>query len=175
MEVIVKKIKILICVASIMLLNFAFAQNSSKKENILTIPMQTTSGQEVGTVSVTETPYGLLFTPALHNLPAGVHGFHIHQNASCGEDGMAAGGHFDPSHSNKHLGPYNNQGHLGDLPVLIVNDKGIADMPILAPRLKKLSEIEKHTLMIHQGGDNYSDVPTPLGGGGARIACGVIP
>jgi hypothetical protein len=29
--------------------------------------------------------------------------------------------------------------------------------------------------MIHEGGDNYADAPKPLGGGGARIACGVIP
>jgi Cu-Zn family superoxide dismutase len=28
--------------------------------------------------------------------------------------------------------------------------------------------------MIHAGSDNYSDSPKPLGGGGARIACGVI-
>ena len=27
---------------------------------------------------------------------------------------------------------------------------------------------------VHAGGDNYSDQPAPLGGGGARIACGVI-
>ncbi|MBV8452160.1 MAG: superoxide dismutase, partial [Deltaproteobacteria bacterium] len=26
----------------------------------------------------------------------------------------------------------------------------------------------------HAGGDNYSDTPLPLGGGGARLACGVI-
>jgi Cu-Zn family superoxide dismutase len=29
--------------------------------------------------------------------------------------------------------------------------------------------------MIHAGGDNYSDEPAPLGGGGARVACGVVP
>lgn len=28
--------------------------------------------------------------------------------------------------------------------------------------------------MIHAGSDNYSDDPKPLGGGGDRIACGVI-
>jgi Cu-Zn family superoxide dismutase len=28
--------------------------------------------------------------------------------------------------------------------------------------------------MVHVGGDNYSDKPKPLGGGGARFACGVI-
>lgn len=28
--------------------------------------------------------------------------------------------------------------------------------------------------MIHAGGDNYADQPAPLGGGGPRLACGVI-
>jgi len=28
--------------------------------------------------------------------------------------------------------------------------------------------------VIHEGGDNFSDQPKPLGGGGARIACGVL-
>jgi len=31
-----------------------------------------------------------------------------------------------------------------------------------------------HALMVHAGGDNHDDHPAPLGGGGARIACGVI-
>ncbi|MRR17699.1 MAG: superoxide dismutase [Cu-Zn] SodC1, partial [Deltaproteobacteria bacterium] len=30
------------------------------------------------------------------------------------------------------------------------------------------------SLMIHVGGDNYSDVPEKLGGGGGRLACGVV-
>ena len=29
--------------------------------------------------------------------------------------------------------------------------------------------------MIHAGGDNHADHPAPLGGGGGRIVCGVIP
>jgi superoxide dismutase, Cu-Zn family len=28
--------------------------------------------------------------------------------------------------------------------------------------------------MVHAGGDNFSDQPEPLGGGGGRIACGII-
>jgi len=28
--------------------------------------------------------------------------------------------------------------------------------------------------MIHSGADNHADVPKPLGGGGERMACGVI-
>jgi Cu-Zn family superoxide dismutase len=29
--------------------------------------------------------------------------------------------------------------------------------------------------MIHAGGDNHAEHPAPLGGGGPRIACGVVP
>lgn len=57
---------------------------------------------------------------------------------------------------------------------LVVNADGTATYPLLAPRLKSLSELKGHSLMIHKGGDNYSDKPAPLGGGGARFACGVI-
>ncbi len=28
--------------------------------------------------------------------------------------------------------------------------------------------------MLHAGGDNHHDHPEPLGGGGARMACGII-
>jgi len=51
---------------------------------------------------------------------------------------------------------------------------GSANYPVLAPRLKKISEIKGHALMIHAGGDNHADMPKPLGGGGDRMACGVI-
>lgn len=137
--------------------------------------------QAVGEVKVEETAYGLLFTPTLKGLPAGVHGFHVHQNGSCApamKDGKmspaeAAGGHMDPAKTGKHLGPY-AEGHLGDLPAIYVNADGTATYPVLAPRLKKLSEVEGHALMVHAGGDNHADMPSPLGGGGARLACGVL-
>lgn len=149
---------------------------SSAYANI-SIPMNLTTKEgtptSIGTITAEQTPYGVLFFPQLQNLPVGIHGFHIHENPTCGDDGMSAGGHLDPKHTGKHLGPYNSAGHLGDLPVLIVNSDGTATIPVLAPRLK-LSQIKNHSLMIHEGGDNYSDTPAPLGGGGARIACGVI-
>ncbi len=141
------------------------------------INLQSTDPQaavkDIGTVTITETPYGLLFLPQLRGLVPGVHGFHVHQNPSCDDHGMAAGGHFDPQKTNKHLGPYDNKGHLGDLPVLYVAADGTASVPVLAPRLKSLASIKNHALMVHEGGDTYSDVPT-LGGGGARMECGII-
>jgi superoxide dismutase, Cu-Zn family len=144
----------------------------------LSIPLYTTTekgpGKLVGTVHVSQTKYGLLFTPELHDLKPGLHGFHIHQNASCDNNGMAAGGHLDPGKTDKHLGPYNNKGHLGDLPALYVAPDGTATVPVLAPRLLHFAQLKKHSLMIHEGDDNYADAPEKLGGGGMRMICGVI-
>lgn len=143
---------------------------------VINVPMYLVSkaghGKSIGTVSFSRSPYGVLITPNLHGLPPGMHGFHIHQQPSCADDAMAAGGHLDPNNTKKHLGPYQD-GHLGDLPTLYVNQSGDATQPILAPRLT-MSDLPRHSLMIHAGGDNYSDQPKPLGGGGARIACGLI-
>lgn len=156
----------------------AFAASVEVPVNIVTTEG---IGESIGMVTVSETEYGLLFTPALKSLPAGVHGFHVHENGSCEpamKDGksvaaLAAGGHFDPQKTGTHLGPY-AQGHLGDLPALYVTADGESTTPVLAPRIKSLNEIKGHSLMVHAGGDNHSDHPEALGGGGARMACGVI-
>nr|WP_269090052.1 superoxide dismutase [Cu-Zn] SodC [Aidingimonas lacisalsi] len=138
-------------------------------------------GESLGMVQVKESDHGLLLIPELNNLPAGGHGFHVHENASCepGENdsgemtpALSAGGHYDPDEAGSHEGPY-GEGHLGDLPLLTVNDNGEAATPVLAPRLS-VDDLDGRSLMIHEGGDNYSDDPDALGGGGSRIACGVI-
>lgn len=134
----------------------------------------TATEQPVGNITVTQTKYGLLFTPDLHNLSPGMHGLHIHEHPSCGNKGMDAGSHLDPQETGKHLGPYNDEGHLGDLPVITVAANGTATVPVLAPRLHSLNGLRKHSLMLHEGGDNYSDEPAKLGGGGGRMVCGVI-
>ena len=138
-------------------------------------------GKSVGQVTLSETPYGVVFTPSLVGLPPGLHGFHVHENPSCEpkeKDGkmapaLSAGGHYDPNGSKHHGLPWGD-GHLGDLPALYVDARGNADNPVLAPRLK-MSDIKGRSLMIHVGGDNHADHPEPLGGGGPRMACGVIP
>lgn len=135
----------------------------------------------VGTVELTKTPWGILLTPDLKNLPPGMHGFHFHEKPDCGNttvDGVvtisgAAGGHWDPDKTGKHEGPY-GQGHLGDLPALYVAADGTATMPVLAPRIKDLNKLYHMALMVHVHGDNFSDTPAKLGGGGARMACGVV-
>ncbi len=147
------------------------------------VPVSSIDAQGVttslGTVKVTAADKGVKFTPFLKGLPPGEHGFHVHQNATCDsalkdgkpEAGEAAGGHFDPAGTGKHAGP-TGKGHVGDLPALVVNSKGEANKAVTAPRLA-LAQLKDHSLMIHAAGDNKTDSPAN-GGGGARIACGVI-
>ena len=138
------------------------------------------TGAAVGTVRIVDTPYGLALYPALNGLPPGLHGFHFHEMGSCApaqQNGVAvpaaaAGGHFDPLGSKHHGEPWGD-GHLGDLPPLHVGADGTATNPVLAPRLK-VADVQHRALMLHAGGDNHSDHPAPLGGGGMRIACGVV-
>jgi len=138
-------------------------------------------GAKIGTVALQDSTGGLVMKINLKGLAPGQHGFHLHANGSCApaeQDGqmaagMAAGGHFDPDKTGKHLGPLAEGGHKGDLPALTVAADGTAKETLIAPHLK-LADMAGHAIMIHAGGDNYSDRPAPLGGGAGRVACGVI-
>lgn len=161
------------------------AVSAQAAEKTITINSISASGvgAVIGTITAKDTPQGLMLTPNLKGLaPPGPHGFHVHEKPDCGAAanpqgqmaaGMAAGGHYDPQKTGKHHGPHDKTGHLGDLPPLVVNDDGSATLPVIAPRLK-VSNLSGRAVMIHAGGDNYSDEPAPLGGGGGRIACGVV-
>jgi Cu-Zn family superoxide dismutase len=136
--------------------------------------------KEIGSITAKDTQYGTVFMPKLSGLAPGLHGLHVHQNPDCGPGesegkmvaGLAAGGHYDPMGAGYHAGPY-GEGHLGDLPGLYVDAEGKSTHPMLAPRIK-VGDLRNRSLMIHAGGDNYSDQPAKLGGGGARMACGVV-
>ena len=150
-----------------------------------TVKMQmigpTSTGKALGDVVITPgyQGKGVVFATSLSGLPPGDHGFHVHQNASCGaamkdgkmEPGEAAGPHYDPQSTAKHAGPAGG-GHKGDLPVLKVAANGKAAENITVDGLT-WAELKGKSLMIHAGGDTYGEPPAN-GGGGARIACGVI-
>jgi Cu-Zn family superoxide dismutase len=137
-------------------------------------------GQPAGTVTIKETKDGVTLQTDLKGLPPGEHGFHVHEKASCepaDKDGkktagQGAGGHFDPDATKAHKGP-GGGGHKGDLPKVEVSDKGISKQKLEVKGLT-LADFAGHALMLHANGDNYSDTPKPLGGGGDRIVCGVI-
>lgn len=162
----------------------AYASLSLSLAAPVTVPMHlidaSGTGKSVGNVRAEDSKDGLVLMPRLEGLPAGAHGFHVHEKPDCAPmekdgkktAGLAAGGHYDPDKSGKHAGP-TGKGHVGDLPALTVDDKGMATKRLVAPRLK-VADLAGRSLMIHEGGDNYADEPKPLGGGGARIACGVV-
>lgn len=138
------------------------------------------TGAVIGTVALADSAKGLVITPTLSGLKAGDHGFHVHQNPNCGPAekdgkmgaGLAAGGHFDPKGAKMHTGP-DGKGHLGDLPVLKVGADGKTSGTMTVAHLK-VADIKGRSLMIHEHGDNFSDKPKALGGGGGRVACGLI-
>jgi Cu-Zn family superoxide dismutase len=136
-------------------------------------------GEKIGSVVVSEGKGGVSFKVSVKGLPAAQRGFHVHEKGDCGpgmkdgkmEGGIAAGGHYDPEGHKSHRGP-KGKGHKGDLPLLKGNASGI-EQTVEAPRLK-LEDVKGRALVIHEGGDNYSDQPEN-GGGRGRVACGVIP
>lgn len=164
-----------------------FTQSAWAAEKTIAINAISASGvgESIGTIVAKDSAQGLLLTPKLVKLlPAGPHGFHMHEKPDCGPGpnpaannqmaaGFAAGGHYDPKKTGMHHGPGHKDGHVGDLPVLVVDGDGSATLPMVVPHLK-VKDLVGRSLMIHAGGDNYSDTPAPLGGGGGRIACGVV-
>ena len=110
--------------AALFSMQLAYAASS------ITIPMFLVDAKgeskPIGTVKAEKGICGVLITPDLHDLSPGIHGFHVHENPSCDNGAAAAGAHLDPAHAAMHHGPYHVDGHMGDLPVLIVNQDGRA-------------------------------------------------
>ncbi len=165
---------------SALLLAFSSVAQAASTSAMVYMSTETGNGMSVGTVTFTDTPAGLEIKTDLKGLPAGEHGFHVHEKGDCGpmeKDGkmtpaLMAGGHFDPDKSGKHLGP-DGDGHKGDLPKLVIGADGMAKLTLTLKKAKA-EDFKGRALMIHGGGDNYSDMPAALGGGGPRIACGLI-
>ncbi len=110
----------------------------------------------------------------VENLKPGKHGAHIHSGGSCGDDGKAAGPHWDPNSTGKHGNPSDpaTVHHAADMPNLNVDAKGNGGMKFTTTNFK-LADLIGKTIVIHDNFDNYTDSPAN-GGSGPRIGCGVI-
>lgn len=139
-------------------------------------------GEEIGQALLTEGPHGVLIHLELEGLPPGPHGIHIHSVGTCDdhEEGFSAsGGHVNPE--GREHGLLNPNGpDAGDLPNIFAHDDGSVTVELFTT-LATLAEGEGRAplldddgsaLVIHEGRDDH--LSQPIGGAGARIACGVI-
>ena len=146
----------------------------------------TTAGNAEGTVRFRETDEGLMVMLSLRNLdPSTRHGFHIHQNPSCEAadtdgDGVmepagAAGGHWDPHHTNDHGAATDaiDEKHLGDLGNIEVSAAGTAEAEFLVDRYRPDEHsVVGHAIVVH--GDRDDLESDPAGDSGKPVGCGVI-
>jgi superoxide dismutase, Cu-Zn family len=134
-------------------------------------------GNEVGKVTLTSTPSGVLMSLDLTAVPAGEHAFHIHAVGKCdAPDFKSAGAHFNPDEK-KH-GLMNPEGpHAGDMANLHVPADGKLQIEVLNPMVtlskeNALLDEDGSAIVIHAGADDYKS--DPAGNAGDRVACGVV-
>lgn len=130
-----------------------------------------------GTVDFVETGGGVQVVAKLSNvIPAGKHGFHVHENGSCEDMGKAAGGHFNPASVQHGLLPKDGatMAHSGDMGNIEIDANGNGNLVIYMPGLsltKDGTNIVGKAVIVHEKEDDFSQ---PTGNAGGRIGCGII-
>ena len=138
------------------------------------VEMKDKDGKTAGTITLAETPHGVLLSGSLASLPPGPHGFHIHAVGKCeAPQFTSAGGHANPG-GKKHGFAAAEGPHQGDLSNLHAGADGKATVDAFAPgaTLASLLDADGSSLVIHEKVDDYKT--DPAGDSGARIACGVV-
>jgi Cu-Zn family superoxide dismutase len=141
-----------------------------------TATMISTSGSTAtGTVNLAQLGDGSVeVTATFRGVPPGVHGFHIHEKGDCGDNGNAAGGHYNPA-GTPHAAPTVDPHHAGDFGNVMANEDGSVSTRFVT-RSITVSEGSMtaigHAIILHANPDDLTTQPS--GNAGARIACGVV-
>ncbi len=129
-----------------------------------------------GTATFTDTPEGLQISVQVAGVPAAQHGLHIHEFGDCGNQGNAAGGHYNPDGVPHGFLPTDGfaGAHAGDLGNIDVQPDGTGTLELFLAGLK-LSDgkytVGGRALVLHEKPD---DLGQPTGNAGGRIGCGAI-
>jgi Cu-Zn family superoxide dismutase len=138
------------------------------------VPLVNSSGQQIGTVTPSQTSGGVALAISASGLPHGLHGVHVHAIGRCDPPKFeSAGGHWNPTEH--HHGLNNPQGpHAGDLPNVSVSSGGVAAETLVLAHASfaDLADSDGSALVIHAGPDDY--MTDPSGNSGARIACAIL-
>jgi superoxide dismutase, Cu-Zn family len=137
--------------------------------------ISTSGSTATGTVNLAQLANGSVeVTANLRGVPPGVHGFHIHEKGDCGDNGNAAGGHYNPA-GTPHGAPNADPHHAGDFGNVTADADGNVNTRFVT-RSITVSEgpmsAVGHAIILHANPDDLTTQPT--GNAGARIACGVV-
>lgn len=128
-----------------------------------------------GTVTLRQLANGGVEVSAdLTGVPPGVHGFHIHEKGDCGDNGNAAGAHFNPA-SAPHGGPGAPAHHAGDWGNIAADASGKAAMRFTTRAItlgEGANSAVGRAIILHASPDDLTSQPS--GNAGPRIACGVV-
>jgi Cu-Zn family superoxide dismutase len=138
-------------------------------------------GKALGTATLTEAPHGVLVRIELKGLTPGWHGLHFHEKGDCGApDFKSAGAHVHTTTAVVHglLNPDGNDN--GDLPNIFAGSDGAATAELFSPLVSlkgaggrpALLDADGSSIVVHASPDDYKS--QPIGGAGARVACGVV-
>ena len=137
--------------------------------------MQSTSGSNVtGTVHMQQARDGAVEVKIdLTGVPPGVHGFHIHEKGDCGDNGNAAGPHFNPTMM-PHAAPTAASHHAGDFGNVTAEANGEIHTTFTTRSitLNGTNAAVGHAVILHADPDDLTTQPS--GNAGPRIACGVV-
>ena len=139
--------------------------------------LEATQGNQVwGNVSFVQVAGNVTVRADVRGLrPSAQFGFHVHEKGDCrSPDGMAAGGHFNPT-GKPHAHYTVAERHAGDLTNLRSDAEGVAvyafETSLLSVTAGPTSVVGR-AIIIHAEPDDYRTQPT--GNSGARVACGLI-
>ena len=138
-------------------------------------------GRDAGTITLTDAPHGVLLRVELKGLTPGWHGAHFHEKGDCGApDFKSAGSHVHATANVVH-GLLNADGNdTGDLPNLFVGADGAVTAELFSSMVSlrgaggrpALLDTDGSAIVVHASPDDY--MTQPIGGAGARVACGVV-
>lgn len=135
----------------------------------------TNGNAAAGTVVFTQDGAKVKVVAKVTGLAPGGHGFHVHEKGDCSApDATSAGGHFNPSGA-PHGDPAKGQHHAGDMPMLMADANGKADLTTELTGMSVASgpnSVVGRAVIVHVGADDH--VTQPTGNAGARAACGVV-
>ncbi|MGH9155581.1 MAG: superoxide dismutase family protein [Acidimicrobiales bacterium] len=132
-------------------------------EGQVTAVLRDSAGRDQGQVHFSQEGTKVRVGVLARGLTPGWHGFHVHTTGNCtvGDPAgpfTAAGGHLgsaapaSQSHSD----------HDGDLPLLYVNDNGVAETTLRTDNftLAQLLDTDGSAVIVHAAPDNYANIPT---------------